>query len=201
MGMAPTKVEMCWVDMETTGLDAYDCVPLELGFTLTDKMGNVVDTWESLIWDKTPDFQRAVTAGMKDSFVGPLHEKSGLWKDLQDPDGPRRMTRSEAQRAVTNWLKTHGVGKDLMPLSGSSIGSLDRPFLQQHFMLLNDYLSYRNIDVSTIKELARLHRPALVTEAEKHKWQKGEASHRVLGDIEASIREYLFYVNEGFLVP
>lgn len=193
--MSDIKIEMLWIDMETTGLNADEEVPLELGFMLTDKMGRLVDTFETMVWEGDPIFKDRLATARMHSIIGPMHEKSGLFEDLGN--GPW-MSRVQAGNAVQHWLEGFGIQPGQMPISGSSIGSLDRPFLIKHFPHLNEFVSYRNIDNSSVKELCRLHNPELFAQIMAEVPTKEDAAHRVLDDIQVSIMEYLMYV-ESFL--
>lgn len=189
--------ELLWIDMETTGLDAEEDAPIELGFMLTDTAGHRIDSWRSLVWESNYYYQRAITQGQRNEFVGPMHEKSGLWMALMSLQ--RKLTRVQAEVEVVDWLKSHGIEAGTMPIIGNSIGSLDRPFLQHHFPNLNEFLHYRNIDISSLKELCRRWNAPLFAQYKKEFDSKGDATHRVMDDIEASILEYELYVKH-FLV-
>lgn len=190
--MQSPKPELLWIDIETTGLSAAEDVPLEVGFMLTDLVGRRVDSMEGLIWEETRFYQKAVRRGQRNEIVGAMHERSGLWDDLMETKG--KSTRLEFERDAIAWLKSHGVEKGAMPIIGNSIGSLDRPFLLEHFAELNAFLHYRNIDVSTLKELCRRWNAPLFAQHKETLDSKGDASHRVMDDIEASIAEYQTYV-------
>jgi oligoribonuclease (3'-5' exoribonuclease) len=190
-------IEMLWIDMETTGLYADMDVPLEIGIVLTDKFGNVFGKVSKLVWETGRDFRAAVVHAEENEYVDNMHTQSGLWDDLlKNQSWDRRFIDD----FMVGWLMSCGVQPHAMPMSGSSIGSLDRPFAQRHFPKLNEFLSYRNVDISSIKELCRLHRPELFETMEKELGTKADATHRVIGDCFASINEYLFYLKH-FLVP
>ncbi len=189
------KPEMFWIDLETTGLDADRDRPLEIGAVLTDRYLRYVDTFHALIWEDVASYQESVTHAV--DFVKDMHTKNGLFKDLDDPH-THKLTRLEVDRAILQWLHAHGVEKETLPMAGSSIGSLDRPFVLKHFTMLNSFLHYRNIDISSIKELCRMWRPDLLDAL--HDEQPSDAKwHRVLEDCEGSISEYKFYIQTGFI--
>lgn len=193
-----TAIKMNWLDMETTGLDASQDVPLELGMILTDEWGQIVDEWKTLIWEEdNKQFQRGVRRGRTNEFVNNMHEKSSLWEDL---DLFESLTRDEADLAAVEWLKSHGVEQGKLAMSGNSIGSLDRPFALVHFPHLNSFLSYRNIDMSSLKELVRLNNPDLYENLKPIIEDKSAAVHRVLDDCRAAIREYKAYIDNYLIV-
>jgi oligoribonuclease (3'-5' exoribonuclease) len=184
---------MVWIDMETTGLSAQDDVPLELGLAISDEWGKIYASIKWLVWEDAKDFQMGIKRGRDWSFVNDMHTKSGLWRDLE---GFETDVRAAVDADAVRWLKENGVEKDQLPLAGSSIGSLDRPFCLIHFPELNEFLSYRNIDISTIKELCKRNNPELYQNLEPLIGTKADATHRVLDDIDASIREYQVYCDE-----
>jgi oligoribonuclease len=154
-----TDVKMAWFDMETTGLDAYLDVPLELAVVLTDDLGNEIVSESVVIFEHNEDFYRGYTRGRENEYVREMHEKSGLWDDLDREGTPR--SRSFAEDYFVALMESRGVQPGTLPMCGNSIGSLDRPFLIRHFPKLNEFLHYRNIDMSSDKELMRIHRPDL----------------------------------------
>lgn len=193
-----SNIKMAWVDMETTGLEANLDVPLELGIILSDEWGNELHAWEALVWEQDDKaFQRGVNRGRNNDFVNAMHEKSGLWADLGTFEP---LTRDRADAAAVFWLKEHGVEQGQLAMSGNSIGSLDRPFALVHFPKLNAFLSYRNIDMSSLKELVRLTNPDLYENLKPIIGTKENADHRVLGDCRAALVEYKAYIEEFLIV-
>lgn len=189
------KPEMFWIDLETTGLDAQTDVPLEIGVVLTDKYLNVVDTWQCLVWEENEKFLMAKANCIP--FVKDMHVTNGLWVDLDDPHR-HKLERGTIDGVLIDWLSGSGIEPGTLPMAGSSIGSLDRPFVQEHFPALNEFLHYRNIDISSVKELCRLWRPDILEAFQKE--QPSEAKwHRVLEDCAGSIEEYKFYIQSGFI--
>lgn len=184
-----TNWEMAWVDIETTGLDAIVDVPLEFGIMLTDKDGNIGPWFSWLIWETNKHYANATDRATQDEIVGPMHTKSGLWEELV-----KRIdvfTRDQADSMIVSWLDDNGAGK--LPLCGSSIGSLDRPFILRHFPKLNERLHYRNIDNSSIKELCKMHNPRVYQKISEYTTKR--ETHRVMEDIEDSISEYRYYLD------
>lgn len=188
-----TKPEMLWIDLETTGLRADEEVPLELGLTVTDKWGAHVGEWKTLIWE--PDFNEYAKNAV--SFVQEMHTNNGLWDDLQNFNV---RTRRSAEKDAIEWLTSMGIEKFTLPMCGSSIGSLDRPFAIEHLPKLHEFFHYRNIDISTVRELCRLHNPVLLTRIEEQLSENYLEKHRVLEDIQDSILIYRsLYENFLFL--
>ena len=196
------------VDIETTGLEANYDVPLELGISIINVEGDVLaesDPW--LVWEEGDTFQTGVARGRANEFVRNMHTKSGLWDDLDDI---KHSKLGEYSRARVDYWASNFVGQfaepGTLPMMGNSIGSLDRPFALIHFPRLNVALSYRNIDISTIRLLAAGNNPplyeAMKAEIDDHFARGGESDHRVMSDIGHCIYEYkvyrdnFFYLNE-----
>lgn len=194
-----SEIKLAWVDLETTGLEANLDVPLELGIALTDEWGQHIASAEWLIWEESEAYRVGVARGMNNDFVREMHENSGLWDDLANPR-LGTMTREEVDRDVCSFLQENGVKFRTLPMTGNSIGSLDRPFALVHFPLLNEALSYRNVDISTFKEVCRHVNPELFENLRDVADMKGDASHRVMDDIKASIREYAAYLDNFLIV-
>lgn len=194
------------VDLETTGLSASKDVPLEVGIKLIDKEGFSFGEYQALIWEDAEDFQAGIARGRSNKVVKPMHEKSGLWADLEKVasgrggNHPDRYARLEVDNELCDFLTDHGVRFGTIPMMGNSIGSLDRPFCMQHFPIFNGALSYRNIDISSIKEILKAVNPTLWENLKPIVGTNENADHRVLGDIDACILEYRAYLENFFFV-
>lgn len=196
--MDEKKIFAAVVDIETTGLDANKNIPLEFGIKLIDKEGFVFAEKSWLISEPTLDWQIEMGMGAADKFVGPMHEKSGLWNDLLEQRGKTTLTREELDVALCDFLGDNEVRFGKVPMLGNSIGSLDRPFCLIHFPKFNETLSYRNIDISSFKEMCKAHNPSLFENLRPIIGDKSNATHRVLDDIDACIVEYRAYVDNFF---
>jgi oligoribonuclease (3'-5' exoribonuclease) len=190
------------VDLETTGLRASMDVPLEVGIKLIDKEGYVFAAGAWLIWEDNFTFESGIARGRKNEFVNAMHEKSGLWSDLEAARTgmSRSFTRDEVDNALCDFLR-EAIGEDAfgtIPMMGNSIGSLDRPFSLVHFPMFNSALSYRNIDVSTINEICKAVNPGLLENLRPIIGDKSNSKHRVLDDIDACIVEYRAYLDNFF---
>jgi oligoribonuclease len=178
-----TKPEMLWIDLETTGLRSDEQVPLELGLMITDKWGAEIGAWKTLIWESHfSDFKMNA-----DPFVQNMHTENGLWDDLVKFG---TYSREKAAANAVQWLESQGIEKFTLPMAGSSIGSLDRPFCIDHLPQLHEFFHYRNIDVSTVRELCKMHNPLLMKRIEEKIKDYYLESHRVLEDIQDSIILY-----------
>jgi oligoribonuclease len=195
------KNDLLFIDMETTGLDARSEVPLEVGLAITDEWGQKRCEKSWLIHDKDDIYASRIVDAKVHPFVGPMHEKSGLWRALDTylRDGIGTVwSRAAADENMVNWLASNGVSKATLPLTGNSIGSLDRPFCLIHFPRLNEWAHYRNIDISSFKETCRRVNPELFDSLRHLTDAKDDAKHRVLDDINASIVEYKAYLDNFF---
>jgi oligoribonuclease len=175
---------LVWVDLEMTGLDVETDVIVEIACIVTDASLVPIDDGIEIIVHADAD----ALARMGD-FVREMHTKSGLLPEI---------TRSpvdvaSAQQATLAYVKQHVPKPSTAPLCGNSIGT-DRRFLSRYMTELDDYLHYRSIDVSSLKELCRRWHPEL------YRKRPGKVEHhRALDDIRESIEELRFY-RDNFLV-
>lgn len=170
---------MLWLDLETSGLDPHTHQVLEVGALLLNDDFNQVDSFSQIVGD---DVNEDVVV----PYVLDMHSKNGLW-DLVTAS---ETTITEVDEMLLAFLKNQGAEKNKVPLCGSSI-HFDRGFMKVHLPKTEDWLSYRNIDISTLKELAkRLNYP-------KYEGPQTKA-HRCLDDIQHSLREFRHYQNTMF---
>jgi oligoribonuclease len=166
------------MDLEMTGLEPRRDVIVEIATLITDDHLNIIAEGPDLVLHASPE----QLAGMV-PFVKEMHTKSGLLPEII----ASTITVEEAQALTLDFLKRHIPDPGSVPLCGNSIGT-DRRFLQEYMPELEAYFHYRNVDVSTIKELARRWNPA-VLDAMPEK----ETTHRALEDIRESIAELVHY--------
>lgn len=190
-------VERVWVDLETTGLKPRVDAILELGVMLTDKWGELINYESWLVGSNSPLYQTAIERAKRDSVVGPMHQASGLWEEWKYAlaDVEIQMIPGQVEDMVLDFLDENGVEHGKLPMCGSSV-HFDRTFLEHHMPKLESNFSYRNIDVSTMRELAKDFNPRLAEVPEKRKPQVIE--HRALGDLAVTLELYRHYV-ENFL--
>jgi oligoribonuclease len=170
------KDNLIWLDLEMTGLEPDQHVILEIGCAVTDSQLNLIA--------KGPVFAihhpESVLTKM-DPWSQNQHDKSGLTQRCREST----VTLAQAEEDTLDFLKEHCVVKS-SPLCGNSIGQ-DRRFLYKYMSKLNDFFHYRNVDVSTVKELVHRWYPPNLQAPEKSK------THDVLNDIRESIEELRHY--------
>lgn len=177
---------LAWMDLEMTGLEPGRHVIVEIATLLTDDDLTIIAEGPDLVIHATPD----ELAQMGD-FVTEMHTTSGLLPLIS----ASTISVAQAQEQTLSFLQTHSSEVRTIPLCGNSIGT-DRRFLQEYMPELEAFFHYRNVDVSTIKELAKRWRPEiLVAKDEK------PATHRAMDDIRASIAELVHYRDHFFLPP
>ena len=166
-----------------TGLDPARHVIVEIATLLTDDELNVIAEGPDLVIHTGAD-----ELAKMDQVVIDMHTKSGLLEQIKTST----VTLEEATGATMDFLKAHIPSPGSVPLCGNSIG-MDRRFLAAHMPEVEDYLHYRSIDVSTIKELTRRWYPKVLTAAPKK-----EVGHRALDDVTESINELRYYRESVF---
>ncbi|HEX8946864.1 MAG TPA: oligoribonuclease [Candidatus Paceibacterota bacterium] len=170
---------LVWMDLEMTALDVRKDKITEIAVVLTDKDLNVVAEGPDIIIHVEPEAFANIPAGAR-----AVLEANGL----EELSAASTTSAQEAEAQVLAFLNEH-VAPQSAPLCGNSI-HMDRHFLRIQMPELEEYLFYRNIDVSTLKELARRWAPKTYDAATRH---KGQGSHRAKDDILASIEELRFY--------
>ena len=165
---------LAWMDLEMTGLDPETHTIVEIATIITDDELEMVAEGPDIVVHQPAE----IMAGM-DDFVREMHKRSGLLAEIE----ASRTSLEEAGAKTLDFLREHISEPGTVPLCGNSIGT-DRRFLARHLPAIEDYLHYRSIDVSTLKELARRWQPDVFDRAPK----KG-GGHRALDDIRESLEE------------
>lgn len=174
---------LVWIDCEMTGLNLKEDALIEVAVLITDSDLNQLGDGVDVIIKPPP----AAMKQMSD-FVAQMHRTSGLIEALSTG-----LTLAEAEEQILQYVRTYISGADRAPLAGNSVG-MDRAFLARDMPTLEGHLHYRNIDVSSIKELVRRWFPrAFFSAPEKN------GHHRALGDIQDSINELRYYRETVFV--
>ncbi|SDW16850.1 oligoribonuclease [Nitrosomonas communis] len=174
--MAQDSNNLIWIDMEMTGLNPDSDRIIEIALVVTDSQLNVVAEAPVLVVSQPV----AILDGM-DKWNQSTHAKSGLIDKVK----ASKMTEMQAEETMLAFLQNH-VPPATSPMCGNSICQ-DRRFLARAMPQLEAYFHYRNLDVSTIKELARRWKPEIMAGLNK------ESKHEALADIYDSIKELKYY--------
>lgn len=179
------RARIVWIDLEMSGLDPVSHKIVEAACVVTDSDLNVVAQGPAIVIHYPPEELRNMSAWCQEAFG-----KSGLLDEIQSST-----TRiEEADQLLYEFVAQH-CEKATAPVAGNSVG-MDRQFITQHMPKLAQYLHYRTIDVSTVKELAKRWYPSQFSKAPKKVLQ-----HRALSDILESIDELRYYRREVFKHP
>ncbi len=170
------KQPLVWIDLEMTGLDPKRHVIVEAACIVTDGSLEQRIAGPDLVISASAD-----ELGEMDDFVTGMHTKSGLLQRIKVSE----TSVQQAERALLDFISTHVPEARTAPLAGNSVHA-DRAFIDAHMPTLAQYLHYRNVDVSTVKELAKRWYPDLKVFEKK-------TTHRALSDIEESIDEMRYY--------
>jgi oligoribonuclease len=174
------------MDLEMTGLDPARNVIVEIATLLTDDDLAIVAEGPDLVVHAT-----AEQLALMDAVVEDMHTRSGLLERVR----ASTLSVADAGARTLEFLKAHIPEPRTVPLCGNSIG-MDRRFLAVHLPEIEEYLNYRSVDVSTIKELARRWYPEALAAAPRK-----AGSHRALDDIKESIEELRYYRRQVFRPP
>lgn len=174
--MAQDANNLVWLDMEMTGLDPDRDRIIELAMVVTD--ANLETLAESPVWVV---HQSDAVLDAMDDWNKKTHGGSGLIGKVRASTKDEAAVSAEALAFMGEW-----VGKRVSPMCGNSICQ-DRRFMARHMPGLEDYFHYRNLDVSTLKELCRRWKPEVAKGFQK------KADHTALTDIRESIAELRYY--------
>lgn len=174
----PGADRLVWLDLEMTGLEVERHVIVEIACVVTDNDLNVLDDGIDLVVHQPPEALKAMN-----DFVRSMHERSDLLTAIASSD----LSLEAAGKQTLAYVASHVAAKRTAPLCGNSIGT-DRRFLDRYLPELDNYLHYRSIDVSSLKELAERWYP----EAYAKRPDKAEG-HRAMADVLESIEELRYY--------
>jgi len=170
------------MDLEMTGLDPKQHVIVEIATLINHGHLNIVAEGPELVIHATED-----QLSKMEQVVVDMHTKSGLLDQIR----ASTVTLEEAGAQTLAFLAEH-LPEGKVPLCGNSIG-MDRRFLTEYLPEIENYLHYRSVDVSTIKELARRWQPEVLQSAPRK-----DVSHRALDDIKESVAELAHYRSTMF---
>ncbi len=172
----PNEMNLVWIDMEMTGLDPDNDRVIEIAAIVTDAELNILA--------EGPVFaihQSDAVLDKMDAWNKGTHGRSGLIEKVR----ASTVTEAEASAQMISFLRQY-VPAGKSPMCGNSICQ-DRRFMARHMPELEHFFHYRNVDVSTIKELCRRWKPELISGFKKHQM------HTALADILESVEELRYY--------
>lgn len=177
--MLDKKSNLLWLDIETTGMDLFKDRILEMAFIVTDKNLNILWEKEFVIHQNDEILEKM------GEWCQQHHSESGLIERVKNSKLNEQVVEAEMLQIAEEYFE-----KETSPLCGNTV-HFDRYFLKKYLKEFEAFLHYRNIDVSSIKELYK-------------RWHEGEErfqkkkAHRAMDDIKESINELKFY-RERFL--
>lgn len=174
------------MDLEMTGLDPERHVVVEVATLVTDDDLRIVAEGPDLVLAAS-----ATQLAEMDDVVRTMHTESGLL----DAIASSTLSVDDASAQTLAFIRSHVPEPRRVPLCGNSIG-VDRRFLRHYLPAVEEYLHYRSIDVSTVKELCKRWHPSLYGRAPRK-----AGAHRALGDIRESVSELAYYRDVFFRMP
>ncbi len=174
--MSQDAENLIWIDLEMTGLDTQNDRIIEIATIVTDKHLNTIAEGPVIAIHQNDGILSKM-----DEWNTRQHNSSGLVQRVKES----RFSESHAEQATMNFLRQH-VMPGSSPMCGSSICQ-DRRFLARIMPHLEAFFHYRNLDVSTLKELAHRWAPEIARTFKK------DSSHLAMDDIRDSLRELKFY--------
>jgi oligoribonuclease len=182
--MAQNANNLIWIDLEMTGLDTQNDVIIEIATIVTDAELNILDEGPMLAIHQPDNILDSM-----DEWNTRQHSKSGLTERVKKST----IDEKQAEAETIEFLQQYVPAK-ASPMCGNSICQ-DRRFLARLMPTLEDYFHYRNLDVSTLKELAKRWLPSIAGGFNK------KGAHLALDDIRESIEELQYYRKHMILPP
>lgn len=184
---------LIWVDLETTGLDSADNMQgvrehkiLEIGMHITDSNYNIIDQGFEMVIH----YDRDNLDKLMNPFVKDMHTKSGLLDKVEESGYSLR----DVEQKMIDYVKSYNIEPKSSPICGNNVG-FDKNFIDSQMPEFSQFLHYRKIDVSSIKEIVKRTFPDVAAEIDK------PYKHRGLDDIQESVKELKFYMDRVFIQP
>lgn len=176
---------LIWMDLEMTGLDPERHVIVEIATLVTDDNLEIIAEGPDLVVHQPEE-----ALAQMDDFVRNMHVTSGLLDKIISST----VSHDEAMRQTLEFIKQHSPEPGKIPLAGNSIRT-DRAFLAKYMPEIENWLHYRCVDVSTVKELVKRWYPGL----EHARPGQGGQLHRAMDDIRDSVDEMRWYRDKVFV--
>ena len=183
MVSASENDRLVWIDCEMTGLDLAVDELVEIAVVITDFELRPVDPGFQIVIKPS-----AASLANMNEFVTNMHSTSGLIEEI-----PHGVSLADAEEQTLAYIRRFVPLERKAPLAGNTIGT-DRMFLAKYMPRIDQYLHYRNVDVSSVKELSRRWYPRVFFQAPEK-----NGGHRALADILESIRELRYYREAVFV--
>ena len=174
---------LVWIDLEMTGLDPDRCFIIEIATVITDTELNLLAEGPSLVVHNTEQQLESLSEWSQEHF-----SKSGLLDRVRASEVDVAEAEAQTLAFVREWTEPRQS-----PLCGNSVHA-DRHFLFRHMRTLHDHLHYRNVDVSSVKEVLKRWYPKAFDPPPK------AGKHEALADIHESVRELRYY-RDAFMAP
>jgi oligoribonuclease len=175
---------LVWMDLEMTGLDPAKNVIVEIATLITDDELEIIAEGPDLVVHQPEEM-----LALMEPIVVEMHTKSGLLDAIRASE----VTLAEAGQATFDFIKQYVPEPRKVPLCGNSIG-MDRRFLDHYLPDIEQWLHYRSVDVSSVKELVRRWYPSAI-----HGRPFKVGTHRALDDIRESVAELRYYRQHVFV--
>ncbi|WP_193598822.1 oligoribonuclease [Microbacterium sp. YJN-G] len=183
MVSASENDRLVWIDCEMTGLDLAVDELVEIAVVITDFELRPADPGFQIVIKPS-----AASLANMNEFVTNMHSTSGLIEEI-----PHGVSLADAEEQTLAYIRRFVPLERKAPLAGNTIGT-DRMFLAKYMPRIDQYLHYRNVDVSSVKELSRRWYPRVFFQAPEK-----NGGHRALADILESIRELRYYREAVFV--
>lgn len=178
--MSQTIDKLVWIDLETTGLSLKKDKIIEIGILVTDTQLNLLDDSGYVGYVKITEED----VSQMNDIVKEMHTKNGLIEKCKKS----LLTVKDIDKGAVEYI-TKFVQRKEAPLCGNNI-AFDRSFIEYNMPLLTDYIHYRNIDVTSIKQLSKIWRNDI--------YIKKDSTHEALDDIKESVEELRYYKTKIF---